>query len=82
MAEGQQPTNTNAQFISSDYRLGQLTTYTIGLEYGQDAAQPWSVALEYYLQQPEEPDGKYGVLQDRELLEDVDAVMLRLMYQF
>lgn len=80
--DGAEPVNTGSQFISSDYRLGKLTTYTLGLEYGRDTANPWSVALEYYLQQPEEPGGKYGDLQNRTLLEKVDAVMLRLVYAF
>ena len=80
--DGAEPTNNKSQFISADYRLGDLVTYTIGLEYGRDVSTPWSVALEYYLQQPKEPSGKFGDLQNRTLLKDVDAIMVRALYKF
>ena len=61
---------------SADYRLGELSSYTVGLEYGRSAQRNWSVALEYYLQQSPEPD-KFGSLNSLTLTPDVDAVMVR-----
>lgn len=68
---------------SADYRLGEFTGYTVGLEYGQvNQHNSWSVALEYYLQTGDEPGGKFGELDALELYSDVDAVLFRVLYDF
>lgn len=73
----------NSQFASADYRLGDFTAYTIGLEYGQvNASNSWSVALEYYLQSGEEPANTVGELSQLELFPDVEAVIVRILYDF
>ncbi|MFK7732573.1 MAG: DUF3570 domain-containing protein [Pseudomonadales bacterium] len=81
---GDQPTAGDANaYGTSDYRLGEFTAYTIGLEYGMELARSsWSVAVEYYLQSGDEPAGKFGELLNQELYPDVDAMMLRLIYDF
>lgn len=43
-------------FASSDYRLGELDAWTVGLTYGRRGRYDWSATLEYYLQQPAESD--------------------------
>ena len=68
---------------SADYRLGEFTGYTIGLEYGQvNQHNSWSVALEYYLQTGDEPGGKFGELEALEIYPDVGAVLFRVLYDF
>ncbi|WP_269619980.1 DUF3570 domain-containing protein [Zhongshania sp. BJYM1] len=82
--DGQQPTvgDTNSE-ASADYRLGEFMAYTVGLEYGQDnPSNSWSVALEYYLQTGDEPSQAFGELKNQELYPDVDALMLRVVYDF
>lgn len=82
--DGTQPTAGNSAIeASADYRLGEFTAYTVGLEYGQEHANnSWSVALEYYLQSGSEPDNKFGELSNQELYPDVDALMVRFIYDF
>lgn len=82
--DGTQPLAGNDKVeASADYRLGEFNGYTFGAELGQDTANnSWSVALEYYLQTGNEPDGTFGELTRQELYPDVDAVMLRVVYDF
>lgn len=70
------------KYASADYRLGDMSTYTVGLEYGRTDGRPWSVSGEYYLQTNKEPDNKFGELTHQTLAPDVDAVMLRFNYDF
>ena len=82
--EGSQPlaANTSAEG-SADNRLGEFMAYTVGLEYGQDNARnSWSAAVEYYLQTGDEPSGTFGELKNQELVPDIDALMLRVIYDF
>jgi hypothetical protein len=73
----------STSFATADYRLGEMTTYTIGLEYGHGYKDHgWSLAVEAYLQQPTEPSNKVGDLADLELAPDVDALMVRFNYDF
>ncbi|MFK8078650.1 MAG: DUF3570 domain-containing protein [Granulosicoccus sp.] len=73
----------NAQYASADYRLGDFTAYTIGLEYGQvNTSNSWSVALEYYLQSGDEPTNTPGELSQLEIFPDVEAVIFRILYDF
>ncbi len=82
--DGQQPAEGDESTeASADYRLGEFDGYTVGLEYGQDnPSNSWSVALEYYLQTGDEPAGKFGELSNQELYPDVDAMMLRISFDF
>lgn len=82
--QGDQPlAGDSSAHGSADYRLGEFTAYTIGVEYGQDlSSSSWSIALEYYLQSGDEPGGKFGELLNQELFPDVDAMMVRLIYDF
>ncbi len=70
---------------SADYRLGEMTAYTIGLKYGQalDNGREWAVRLEYYQQSPknsgfEEP----GALQGLDLYPSIDAIIAQVSYSF
>jgi hypothetical protein len=71
--------NTLPEFATADYRLGDFDAYTIGLEYG---LKNWRAALEYYKQTGKEPDGKFGELNNQNLGVDLDAIMLRINYDF
>ena len=81
---GDQPTvGDTSSDASADYRLGEFMAYTVGMEYGQDNPQnSWSVALEYYLQTGDEPAQAFGELKNQVLYPDVDALMLRIGYDF
>ena len=73
----------SARYGSADYRLGDLTGLTLGLEFGRrTASNGWSVAAEYYLQSSEEPDNKFGALLDQTLSPDVDIFFLRFVRDF
>ncbi|ASJ70249.1 DUF3570 domain-containing protein [Granulosicoccus antarcticus] len=70
-------------FASADYRLGEFTATTLGLEYGRrSGTRGWSVAAEYYLQSGKEPDKKFGALADQTLFPDVDAFFVRFIRDF
>ena len=72
-----------ASIASSDYRLGEMSGFTVGLEYGWDNVdRPWSVALEYYLQSLGTVDGQFGELLNQDLSEDVSAIMLKFNMDF
>ncbi|MFK3865334.1 DUF3570 domain-containing protein [Pseudoalteromonas rhizosphaerae] len=73
------------QFASADYRIGEMDTYTLGLEYGTKLSNghSMSVRAEYYTQQPtnngfEQP----GALASLDLFPSVDAVVLQFSYSF
>jgi hypothetical protein len=72
-----------SSYGSADYRLGEFTGITLGLEYGrQKATSGWSVAAEYYLQSGSEPEDKFGALNDQTLFPDVDAFFVRFIRDF
>ena len=81
---GAQPVaGSNNTFATADYRLGEMTTTTLGIEYGHVYKDHgWSLAAEYYLQTSQEPANKIGELNNQELSPDVDAFMLRFNYDF
>ena len=77
--EGEQPSSgASNTYASADYRLGNMDATTVGLSYGRDGDRPWHVTMEYYLQTPEEPDNKFGALEDLTLAPEMSAVILRL----
>ncbi len=89
-AEFYQPFLSQAEavpgFASADYRLGDMTAFTVGLKYGfqLDSGDRAEIRLEYYKQTPNEanqPDGIAG-LEDLELYPEVDALILQFNYYF
>lgn len=83
LAGSEPQSGDSAAEASADYRLGEFAAYTVGLEYGQvNQSNSWSVALEYYIQSGREPDESFGELLSHELFPDVDAFMLRVLYDF
>ncbi|WP_299074990.1 DUF3570 domain-containing protein [uncultured Paraglaciecola sp.] len=72
-------------FASADYRLGEMTAYTIGLKYAvkMQSGNDWAFRLEYYQQDPtntgfDEP----GALQPLDLYPSVKAVIAQVSYSF
>jgi len=76
---------TGIEHISADYRIGEMTAYTLGLKFGTliNGENELSFRLEYYRQTPtgggREP---IGVLNDLELYPTVDAVIGQVTYSF
>lgn len=72
-------------FASADYRLGEMTAYTVGLKYGlkMPSGNEWGFRLEYYQQDPKN-DGfdEPGVLQTLDLYPSVKAVIAQVSYSF
>jgi Protein of unknown function (DUF3570) len=72
-------------FASSDYRIGEMDAYTIGLKYGMglNNGNELAVRIEYYSQQPTdagfEPPGELARL---ELYEPVNAFIVQVSYSF
>lgn len=74
------------EFASADYRIGDLTAYTIGLKYGfqlEDGDRA-EVRLEYYKQTPNDANRPSGIanLENIDLYPEVDAVILQFNYFF
>ncbi|MFT7681370.1 MAG: hypothetical protein ACI935_000824 [Moritella dasanensis] len=73
------------EYMTADYRLGELQTYTIGLKYGFPiAGNEFSVRLEYYLTQVsgDESLAKGAGMSGVDLYPDKSAVMLQSFYRF
>jgi hypothetical protein len=73
------------QFASADYRVGEMSAYTVGLKYGQKLANnhEWGVRLEYYQQTPKNSGvSEPGVLQEIDLYPSIKALILQLNYSF
>lgn len=72
-------------FASADYRLGEMTAYTIGLKYGMKmpSGNEWAFRLEYYQQDPKNSGfDEPGVLQELDLYSSVKAVIAQVSYSF
>lgn len=72
-------------FASADYRLGEMTAYTIGLKYGMKmpSGNEWAFRLEYYQQDPKNAGFEApGVLQQLDLYPSVEAVIAQVSYSF
>jgi hypothetical protein len=72
-------------YVSADYRIGELDTYTIGIKYGLPVGNGNDLAfrLEYYHQTPKSNGTEaIGVLKDMELYEQVDAIIAQVTYSF
>jgi hypothetical protein len=74
-----------SEFACADYRIGEMTAYTIGLKYGMKISDgnDLSFRLEYYRQNAESAGHKApGVLANIELYESVDAIIAQVSYSF
>lgn len=77
--------DTTPDFVSADYRMGELDSYTFGLKYGMPMGDGHNLAfrLEYYHQTPKSNGTKaIGVMNDVELYEQVDAIIAQVTYSF
>jgi len=73
------------EFASSDYRVGEMDTYTLGIKYGMPLANDKSMAfrVEYYHQTPKNAGfSQPGVLAEQNLYENIDAVIAQASYSF
>jgi hypothetical protein len=74
------PTN-----VSADYRLGDMTAYTVGLKHGRKLGNGHDLTLrmEYYFQTGEShPSDAIGNLKDYDLFPTVDAFIIQVGYSF
>lgn len=71
--------------MSADYRIGDLDTFTVGLKYGFPMRNGDKLAFrfEYYNQAPKNNGtATFGVLNNVELFEKVDAFIAQVTYSF
>jgi hypothetical protein len=77
--------NASPKYTTADYRLGELTTATLGLKYGFTTISGNEMAfrLEYYQQMSANAGYKpIGQLSNVEYLPNVNAIMLQVSYSF
>jgi len=73
------------EFASADYRIGEMTAYTIGLKYGMklNDGNDLSFRIEYYRQDPKSAGHNApGELADMELYESIEAIIAQVSYSF
>ncbi|MCJ8321521.1 MAG: DUF3570 domain-containing protein [Colwellia sp.] len=73
------------EFASADYRIGEMTAYTLGLKYGMKVnnGHDLSFRLEYYHQAPTDAGFEApGVLANEELYPTIDAIIAQVTYSF
>jgi len=73
------------EYASADYRIGEMTAYTVGLKYGMtlDKGNELSFRLEYYNQTPTDAGfDEPGVLANIDLYENIQAVIGQVTYSF
>lgn len=73
------------EFASADYRIGEMTAYTVGLKYGMKLADgnDLSFRLEYYRQDPKSAGHKVpSALANIEIYESIDAIIAQVSYSF
>lgn len=77
--------NPMPMFASADYRIGEMSAYTVGLKYGMKLSDgnDLSFRLEYYRQNPKNagyqaPDA----LESADIYESVDAIIAQVSYSF
>jgi hypothetical protein len=72
-------------FASADYRIGEMTAFTVGLKYGMlvNNGHDLSFRLEYYRQTPTDAGfSEIGVLKTVELYPTIDAIIAQVTYSF
>ena len=73
------------EFASADYRIGEMSAYTVGLKYGVKLSDgnDLSFRLEYYRQDPKDAGHQApGALKNVVLYESVDAIIAQVSYSF
>ncbi|MGL1956209.1 MAG: DUF3570 domain-containing protein [Colwellia sp.] len=73
------------EFISADYRIGEMTAFTVGIKYGMalKSGNELSFRLEYYHQTPTDTGfDESGVLNDVDLYPTIDAIIGQVTYSF
>ncbi|GIU48164.1 DUF3570 domain-containing protein [Shewanella algidipiscicola] len=73
------------EYASADYRIGDMTAYTVGIKFGQRLAggHEMSYRLEYYQQNPENNGTELiGQLQNYDQFPQVKAIMAQFSYSF
>ena len=73
------------EFASADYRIGDMSAYTIGLKFGQrlSGGHELSYRIEYYQQNPENNGTAIpGQLQNYDLFPAVKAIVAQVSYSF
>lgn len=73
------------EFASSDYRIGKLDAYTLGMRYGKKFAsgREYGVRLEYYSQASQDVGTEQpGQLSALDLYPELDAVIVQFDYRF
>ncbi|PCI53836.1 MAG: hypothetical protein COB45_09655 [Gammaproteobacteria bacterium] len=77
--------DTLPTYASADYRIGEMTTFTVGLKYGLlvNNGHDLSFRLEYYRQTPTDAGfDEPGVLKEVELYPTIDAIIAQITYSF
>ncbi len=77
--------NALPTFVSADYRIGDMTAFTIGLKYGMivNNGNELAFRLEYYHQKTTDAGfEKVGVLNDVDLYPTIDAIIGQVTYSF
>ncbi|MFT5813673.1 MAG: hypothetical protein ACI9VT_001426 [Psychroserpens sp.] len=73
------------EFASADYRIGEMSAYTVGLKYGMKLSNgnDLSFRLEYYRQDPKNSGHLApNALANVDLYESVDAIIAQVSYSF
>lgn len=79
------PQNVDADYITADYRLGEMEAQTMGLKFGKTDryGNDWSVRVEQYVQTGDgSPAVAIGQLQNQNLYPDVEATIFQVNYSF
>jgi hypothetical protein len=77
--------NAIPEFASADYRIGEMSAYTLGVKYGIKLSDgnDLSFRLEYYRQDPKNSGYQApGALAEVDLYESVDAIIAQVSYSF
>lgn len=72
-------------YASADYRIGEMTTFTVGLKYGLlvNNGHDLSFRLEYYRQTPKDAGfDEPGALKEVDLYPTIDAIIAQVTYSF
>ncbi|MDP5137873.1 DUF3570 domain-containing protein [Rheinheimera baltica] len=80
-----QQSDSLPQYASADYRIGKMSTYTLGAKFGTKlaAGNELSFRIALYQQNPEQDGADApGVLANVDLYEKVTAVMAQVSYSF
>ena len=73
------------QYVSADYRLGEMDATTIGIKVGKSDrfGNDWSVRIEQYVQTGDSnPASAIGQLTSQNLYPDVEATIIQASYSF